>query len=614
MWLLVALAGVWMVPGEARAQAPTVSLTASPSAVSVPDTINLTATASSNVGPTPYYIRVIDDDSGAVLTSCGSGTTCRPTVFTTWSENADPKPRHYHAEIWSSSGGVASRSPQVTVEVRRFEFDLTLTADPAVARVPDNYTLTAATDRDVGQTPYYIRIFDDRNGQEIKSCSSGKTCQIGRSSGWETNADPSSGDYHAEVSTTADTAGRSSQVSVGFRRLLFTVSLSFSSPTTGSDGRVRYTATATSNRDVGSTPYYIKIREEGAEAASCGSGTACTTTAESGSSYRASVEDTDGRSFGTSSTWTVTDSGPREEALDDLDLVQLAALFGGPQAICDALLVYPGSHAAGSSLSDQQLACEAGVREGKAGVDLLRAIAAVGGAAGTGALWYLLREGERPSPAPGTGTTEDSIAPRRLPVPPPVLSQQQRLADALIERNAGLDQTRADAIARQCLWLTGRVGLNGRRECERLPLFASGADVPEPANHDLEALAKQPVWVKLNRELSSTKPGKGWQNSQPECAGQTSPQVQCDEYPFFGTEQGGPLATVRSPRPDLKPLDGPQNTLQGSRYSGFITKCAMQTGAPQPAGNSVGGDPFLGIPLPPDSGLPTLSLCNGKTS
>ena len=43
------------------------------------------------------------------------------------------------------------------------------------------------------------------------------------------------------------------------------------------------------------------------------------------------------------------------------------------------------------------------------------------------------------------------------------------------------------------------------------------------------------MWVRLNYELGSTKPGRGWQSSQPECSLALKPgdDYQCDEYPFF---------------------------------------------------------------------------------
>ena len=38
--------------------------------------VTLTATASANVGPTPWYIRITDATTGQTLASCGGGTTC----------------------------------------------------------------------------------------------------------------------------------------------------------------------------------------------------------------------------------------------------------------------------------------------------------------------------------------------------------------------------------------------------------------------------------------------------------------------------------------------------------------------------------------------------------
>jgi hypothetical protein len=86
----------------------------------------------------------------------------------------------------------------------------------------------------------------------------------------------------------------------------------------------------------------------------------------------------------------------------------------------------------------------------------------------------------------------------------------------------------------------------------------------------------------------------------------------CHEYPFFGTEQGGPLA---NPEPIIGLVFREENSLQGTRYSQFISACTMKTGTPDPSGatNSTGGDRFVSVPLPPEWGRPALWLCNGKT-
>jgi hypothetical protein len=83
------------------------------------------------------------------------------------------------------------------------------------------------------------------------------------------------------------------------------------------------------------------------------------------------------------------------------------------------------------------------------------------------------------------------------------------------------------------------------------------------------------------------------------------------DYPFFGSEQGGEWA---NPTPDLEYLNGAQNIGQGGRYGNFAVSCHMKTGTPPPPGvehNSVGGDPFISIPLRKADLLISGYLCNG---
>jgi hypothetical protein len=46
-------------------------------------TVLVTATSSVDVGPTPYYIEIFNEDTGGLLTSCGTGTTCTVTFTPT---------------------------------------------------------------------------------------------------------------------------------------------------------------------------------------------------------------------------------------------------------------------------------------------------------------------------------------------------------------------------------------------------------------------------------------------------------------------------------------------------------------------------------------------------
>jgi hypothetical protein len=58
----------------------TVSLAASAPVRTAGQSVTLTATASADVGPTPYWISIYDLTSQTELMSCGTGTTCLVTV------------------------------------------------------------------------------------------------------------------------------------------------------------------------------------------------------------------------------------------------------------------------------------------------------------------------------------------------------------------------------------------------------------------------------------------------------------------------------------------------------------------------------------------------------
>ena len=58
----------------------TVSLAASSTDPYVGTAVTLTVTANTDVGPTPYYITIYDETTGAELAVCGTGITCSATV------------------------------------------------------------------------------------------------------------------------------------------------------------------------------------------------------------------------------------------------------------------------------------------------------------------------------------------------------------------------------------------------------------------------------------------------------------------------------------------------------------------------------------------------------
>jgi hypothetical protein len=89
--LLATGCGAWFLTGVALAapaarQLPaagngfTVSLDASSAYPLIGESVTLTATTNADVGPTPYYITIYSETTGAELAVCGFGTTCTATV------------------------------------------------------------------------------------------------------------------------------------------------------------------------------------------------------------------------------------------------------------------------------------------------------------------------------------------------------------------------------------------------------------------------------------------------------------------------------------------------------------------------------------------------------
>jgi len=599
-WLFAVLTTtVAFLPGTALAADPpsSVSLAADPAPVSVPDPFQLTATTSSSIDDTGYQTYIVEEGGRQDWNPCGNGSSCSRTAHTRWSDNPNPQPRSFFAEVRNSAGHVAARSSQVTVEVRPFTWEVSLATSPTAITVPESTLFTATLDRSVSGTGYQIYVIDEDNPGATRECGNGSACYLSRYSSWTENANPMPKRARVEVrDDSGHVAGQSGSLEVPVKRYLFDVSLEFSKETTW-EGFERDRALATSGISMWGTSHMLKVRRmDGTEICSSNSSDQCGGTVTVGGVYRASAEDDEGRIFGASPYYTLTADGPRLERIDDVDLALLASMFANAEDICTKLLVYPGTHSMQppSSLSDEYRVCESSRTAGKTGIELLRAIAA--GVTAYGALHFLQREAERPTPAPGTETAEDSEAPQ--PVPGPVLGDVQSVASALMARSSRLTQQQADRIARQCTWLGNHKGINSYRECRDKPIFASGSDVPEATNHDLTALARTPTWVELNYRPRSDNPSaEGWYSGDSRCAstGGTTGR-SCDEYPFFSTQQGGGLA---SPSPSLRAIDATDNSRQGGSYGAFTTSCL--------GGQS--GRAFLGVPIPPSAGIPTQRIC-----
>jgi hypothetical protein len=272
--------------------------------------------------------------------------------------------------------------------------------------------------------------------------------------------------------------------------------------------------------------------------------------------------------------------------------------------ICAATLFVPGTHQAGSSVSDQSLACEsAASATGATTSSVLLALRTAGGAAALAAIaQYFVGAGTSPAIAP-PWVHDTNPKPGTAPTPPQTLPPLWRLpkkAPQFAAQN-GISDSVAQIVLAQCY---SRVSFAGAgdpyKECSDKPIFASGrSDVDVATDHDIEALTQVPSWVGLSYRPAALNPSpSGWQSNDPACAGKTQEQ-NCDEYPFLATEQGGAQAV---PFPSLKLINGAKNQLQGSLYSSFLATCHVTQADKE----------FLAIPLPPSAAaLPTLAICNG---
>jgi len=145
--------------------------------------LQVTAVASQDVGPTPYYISIYErwspsDGNGATggyVAICGSGSTCSATI------------RHdrigmegYTAFISLYPDGVWPTGVQSVREADGYFYfgALNLSASPTTVAVGGTSTLTASTDSDFGPTIYYAEIYDTTTSTRVGECASGTSCSV----------------------------------------------------------------------------------------------------------------------------------------------------------------------------------------------------------------------------------------------------------------------------------------------------------------------------------------------------------------------------------------------------------------------------------------------------
>jgi hypothetical protein len=193
---------------------------------------------------------------------------------------------------------VVARSVQQVVEVKRFEFSVSLTSDHSTVTPPDEFSLTATANATTAYTPYMIAVLDDDTGNIVGSCGGVTTCTVSIRDRYQRNAAHLPYRFHAEVVSDEHLAATSGQVTVNVRQVRFSVGLTIDSPYF--DGTTHWVdATVTTSPSLAYTGYLAVVRNgNGRILGSCGESPRCTTRVEKSDSYRATVEDTAGHVLG----------------------------------------------------------------------------------------------------------------------------------------------------------------------------------------------------------------------------------------------------------------------------------------------------------------------------
>ena len=635
------------------------TLTGTPNPARSGDTEYVSAAINREIVNSGLVVRIYDADTSAALKTCSAGTVCTYSYPIGWQNHA-LRNRQFLARVEVSNGGAVQEQATLTLPVERYDFGLSMSSTPDPVVVGTSFVMKATINRDIVNTGLLLRIHDADSGVLLISCYSGTSCSYGIAApGWATNANPEVKRYTAKLVRASDGAlQEATTLTIPVRPYRFSVSVAFANRTVAADGTIRFTATANVSRTVTSTGYAIKIiNGAGQVSATCTSGVGCSTTVPAGAIYRAVVQNAAGHLAGESFGSLLTGDGASELQVNGLDLAYLAARFASAHAFCDEVLLAPGGTytQATGTVKQEYWTCLAAAQAGQSTPQIMAAVAAVG-VTGSFVLAWVAQQSARDKSCTQLGTC--SPPPQCDPCPPPTgcdpcppptgcnpcaptsvepvphpLPPEWRAKDVaarIATRNPNLLRvdgevaTNADVqtITEECLIRASEAGLDGSADCSGLPVFVSGNDVAEAARHDLEALAATPPRpFKLNylRGGPSGVP-RQWYASRPEC-NPLLDATDCDEYPFFATEQGGPQAEIL---PHLKRIDSAHNRDQGKYYGfysgpeykrNFIKQCGLKSrGDIGPDGILLDhGTAFLALPLDPGLDIPTITtLCNGS--
>jgi hypothetical protein len=627
--------------------------------ISVGDTITFVAGANQDVGLTEgsYNISLRDITTGALMGTCFTGKACVLNIQTSYDTLA-PYVAYVGADGWSGDGppDMQANSDGYSAITTHPAWNLTLAADPSQVIEGDTVTLTATANQDLATTSGadWSYIFDQTTNTLLTTCASGSGCvtTITYTGGqphsylaFVSASQPgiSSADQLTETLAVSNVATISTTDAYATPGSNFnpTVTLDINNwhyngdDATGQSGIVDYdlSANVTGTGDGGpcaasgcrvvieggmpdenniihktaplvTDPYGIW----GSEPPFATTKTASNASVPDQLYIRAAVY-APGDTLVADSAWHVASSLPLQDpqliaeagpllAGAYAALPALQSLAGGELSSACLAMFPTGTRVNGSTVNDEQLSC-------------MTLIGRLALATGARILAELIINFSLPTIKTVLGITIGLVLKALTPPSPDPDEDPAWLQRIERFRTRGVavwgtndeatQKQYAKTVLRQCIEQAQERGQQD--QCDTIPIFAPGIDMPEIAAHDSDAIAQNPQLDLLN--YTTTPPVSSgwystWRGTPNECFGKPAPydtnKLSCDEYPFRSTVQAGP------PTASLRPVSIGNHTTQSSWLKAFYTCPNVKAGAT-----------FMVVPMVVDAaqpvGPPTTAWC-----
>lgn len=241
--------------------------------------IAITATASQDITPTPYYIMIRDSEHGGYEKICGIGSSC--TFYDSEHMPVEDTPISHTYTAYIGAYPVTQNTlPNPTIAMDTLSVTwhggaARMTASKNTLAVGEPTTLTATSSADVSEIGLTMMIFDVTANTRLAACTSGTVCTVTINQTIATTHK-----YKAFIGLNQSTVptelivSRSQDVYITWSNTGWTATLNY----TYVNGQVQFTATT--NKNLMSSPYYLSIYNTttGDLVATCLTGTSCTAT------------------------------------------------------------------------------------------------------------------------------------------------------------------------------------------------------------------------------------------------------------------------------------------------------------------------------------------------